>query len=118
MAYIYPNFEQLEGNEKVDDGAGNYLGQCVSLVKKYTHAPPTAQWREGSHVRGNFALKPGTAIATFIKGRYPSYATGNHAAFVMGRMRPVFGSLISQANAKRSRKGRYSSEAISTGISG
>lgn len=33
----------------------------------------------------NFTLKPGTAIATFIKGPYPSYATGNHAAFYCGQ---------------------------------
>lgn len=85
MAYIYPDAEKLVGNERVDDGAGNFPGQCVSLVKKFTHAVPTSQWKEGARVKGNYALRIGTAIATFINGRYPSYATGNHAAFYCGQ---------------------------------
>lgn len=85
MSYIYPDAETLVGNERVDDGVGNFPGQCVSLVKKYTHAPPTSQWKKGGQVKGNYALRVGTAIATFIDGRYPSYATGNHAAFYCGQ---------------------------------
>lgn len=85
MAYIYPDAEMLVGNTKVDDGAGNYPGQCVSLIKKFTGAPPTSQWKKGPPVRGNSALRIGTAIATFINDRYPSYSTGNHAAFYCGQ---------------------------------
>jgi len=85
MSYLYTDAELLDGNARVDDGAGNYPGQCVSLIKKFTHAPPTSQWKEGARVRGNLALRAGTAIATFINGRYPSFATGNHAAFYVGQ---------------------------------
>lgn len=85
MSYVYQEAEQLEGLPNVDDGAGNYLGQCVSMVKKFAHAPATSQWREGVRVRGNYLLRPGTAIATFINGHYPSYATGNHAALYCGQ---------------------------------
>lgn len=85
MTYIYQDAEQLENLPVVDDGAGNYPGQCVSLVKKYSNAPPTSQWREGARVRGNQMLRTGTAIATFINGRYPSYKIGNHAAFYCGQ---------------------------------
>lgn len=63
VAYIYPDAESLVGNERVDDGAGYYPGQCVSLVKKYTHAAPTLQWKEGARVKGNYTLRIGTAIA-------------------------------------------------------
>lgn len=60
-------------------------GSVFSLVEKFTLAVPTSQWKEGARVKGNYALRIGTAIATFINGRYPSYATGNHAAFYCGQ---------------------------------
>ncbi|RJG07407.1 hypothetical protein D3870_16630 [Noviherbaspirillum cavernae] len=31
-------------------------------------------------MKGSLVLAPGTAIATFVKGRYPNQAHGNHAA--------------------------------------
>jgi len=31
--------------------------------------------------RGNQSIRKGTAIATFVNGRYPNLASGNHAAF-------------------------------------
>lgn len=30
-------------------------------------------------------LKKGTAIATFVNGKYPNHGTGNHAAFYVGQ---------------------------------
>ncbi len=59
-------------------------GQCVTLVKKLTGAPPSSLWREGEKVmdllsRGK-PIARGTAIATFINGHYPNLTSGNHAA--------------------------------------
>ncbi|PMS34777.1 hypothetical protein B0G57_113178 [Trinickia symbiotica] len=36
-------------------------------------------------MRGNWALPKGTAIATFVNGRYPNRPTGNHAAFYLSQ---------------------------------
>ena len=59
-------------------------GQCVTLVKKLTGAPASSRWREGDKVsdllRAGKTIRKGTAIATFVNGRYPNYSHGNHAA--------------------------------------
>jgi hypothetical protein len=55
----------------------------VALIQWYTRAPKAALWHEGAKVRGNLALAKGTAIATFVEGRYPNRPHGNHAAFYL-----------------------------------
>lgn len=75
MSYVYRNVSGLVG-EKIVGG-----GQCVELVREYTDAGATPGWREGEIVVGNDLLAKGTAIATFVKGRYPNRPHGNHAAF-------------------------------------
>ncbi|MTV37677.1 BPSL0067 family protein [Duganella radicis] len=59
-------------------------GQCVALVSALTGAPSSSIWREGESMADllerNATLVPGTAIATFFKGRYPNWNHGNHAA--------------------------------------
>jgi hypothetical protein len=79
MAYVYPEANNLEKQEKV----GTF--QCVALVQHFTNAPPTSAWREGERVMGNNSISPGTAIATFENGRYPNRSHGNHAAFYLGQ---------------------------------
>lgn len=61
-------------------------GHCVVFVQKAAGAPVTAQWTEGSRVEDTWkTLAAGTAIATFVDGKYPNKSTGNHAAiFVEG----------------------------------
>ncbi|WP_342117854.1 BPSL0067 family protein [Pseudoduganella sp. OTU4001] len=75
MAYVYSEATKLAGKKVV----GN--GHCVELVKKYVNVGTTVGWREGAAVVGNSTLKEGTAIATFVHGRYLSRPHGNHAAF-------------------------------------
>jgi|GEM_PF-1497899 len=59
-------------------------GQCVDLVKKATGAPATSLWKEGENVKNNWMTIPtGTAIATFVNGKYPNGKTGNHAAIFL-----------------------------------
>jgi hypothetical protein len=35
---------------------------------------------------GDRSLAPGTAIATFVKGKWPAKPRGNHAAFYLGQV--------------------------------
>ena len=53
-------------------------GECVDLVKLCSNAPLTRYWKPGKKVFGN-DIPPGTAIATFRRGKYPN-KSGYHAA--------------------------------------
>lgn len=79
MTKVYLDVHSLEGKLK----EGN--GECVTLVKNHTSAGWTGGWRQGPSVVGNPTLKPGTAIATFVDGKYANQPHGNHAAFYMGQ---------------------------------
>jgi hypothetical protein len=80
MPYVYPQARALNGKPKVGDS------ECVALIRLYTKAPPALRWREGEKVLGNKSLQPGTAIATFVNGRWPGRSKGNHAAFYLGQV--------------------------------
>jgi len=77
--YRYPEAPKLHGSPTVRDG------ECVALIQHFTKAPHTTQWRQGAHVvDGPYVLMPGTAIATFVNGKYPQVGKGNrHAAFFL-----------------------------------
>lgn len=77
MPYIYSLAPTLERTKKV----GNF--DCVALVRHYARAPVNFVWKAGARVMGNNKIKIGTAIATFVNGRYPNRSTGNHAAFFL-----------------------------------
>jgi len=84
--YIYLNSASLIGKPYVADAAGNYLGECVSLVKHYIpelQNRSTRTWVKGSNVIETFknggAIVVGTAIATFRNGSF-----SGHAAFFAG----------------------------------
>ncbi|MFL5285813.1 MAG: BPSL0067 family protein [Rhodopila sp.] len=48
-------------------------------------SPGSGKWKQGAAVRDNPAIAPGTAIATFINGIYPSNSSGNHAALFLAQ---------------------------------
>ncbi len=79
MPYIYSEVEALEGTDKVGSG------QCVAIVQVYAKAPLTARWSEGIKVKGNNMIAKGTAIATFVNGKYPNKAHDNHAALYISQ---------------------------------
>lgn len=60
-------------------------GSCASLVQHYTRVGPAKLWRQGESVRGNATIKRGTAIATFVNGRYPNEKHDNHAALYVSQ---------------------------------
>ena len=74
MPYIYSKAAELKDEPVVGSR------QCVALVQEYAGAPTTTYWRQGEPVMGNKTIKEGTAIATFVNGRYPNRPHGNHAA--------------------------------------
>jgi hypothetical protein len=56
-------------------------GHCVKFVVRVAKAPVVSEWQPGIPVKGNGHLIPkGTAIATFVNGRYPDDypADGRH----------------------------------------
>jgi hypothetical protein len=61
--------------------------ECVDFIQQTLNAPPTGLWREGKKVvKGDLSIAPGTAIATFVNGKYPqSGSTGKHAAIYLGQ---------------------------------
>lgn len=80
MPHVFREVQSLERHELIDGG------DCVALIKAL--APglkglATSSWRAGVKVVGSRGLQPGTAIATFVDGRYPNKPTGNHAAFFL-----------------------------------
>lgn len=79
MPYRYAEAAQLEGEKWV----GSH--ECVALVQHFAKAPTTMHWTEGEKVKDAKGLRPGTAIATFTKGRYGNRQTGNHAALYLSQ---------------------------------
>ena len=77
MPYIYTEADKLGNSKKVG------TGDCVALVPTYANVPSHVEWREGEKVLDNPHIRKGTAIATFVKKRYPNKAHGNHAAFFL-----------------------------------
>lgn len=79
MSYVYSKVNDLDGTEKVGSK------QCVALLQHYAKVPATSSWKMGVLVFGNRSLLKGTAIATFVNGKYESLSTGNHAAFYVSQ---------------------------------
>jgi len=88
MRYVYAMAGALQRKPKV----GN--GDCVALLQHYAHAPNTQLWKQGIAVLDAKDIAPGTAIATFVKGRYPSNNRANHAAFFLRHAAPGQGFYV------------------------
>lgn len=66
------------------NGGGH--AECVEFIKQALGAPATTSWREGKKItKGDLTLPRGTAIATFVNGKYPQNDTGQHAAVYLGQ---------------------------------
>lgn len=78
--FIYTKVKDLENKSRVNTGT------CAGLVQWHTRAGHTSTWVEGIKVKGNgLKLKSGTAIATFVDGKYPNNKHGNHAALYISQ---------------------------------
>jgi hypothetical protein len=97
--FVHPHVESLEGQDTVADRAGNFKGECVSLVKYYISAlynAETSTWKEGVNVietlKNGGTIEKGTAIATFHKdGKFKSGK--GHAAFYAGYFKETNGKI-------------------------
>jgi len=88
MPFVFKDVDTLD-RDPPPPKVGN--GDCVDLVKHYVpglKGIPTSAWRAGGNVLelGNTVAR-GTAIATFVNGRYPGRERGNHAAIVLKVMK-------------------------------
>ena len=92
MPFRYWAWFTLNEMQKVD------TGECARLVQMYVpQIGHTSTWKPGERVidvleRGG-KIEPGTAVATFVKGRYPS-SGHRHAAFYEGAVRSVSGNVM------------------------
>lgn len=92
MPFRYWGWFTLNEMLKVD------TGECARLIQMYIpQLGHTSTWKPGARVvdileRGG-KIESGTAIATFVKGRYP-IAGHRHAAFYESPVRSVTGSIM------------------------
>jgi hypothetical protein len=81
MPFRLPNAADLDGDPQV----GN--AECVALIKMKVPGLigiGTINWKEGAPVKSLPNLARGTAIATFVNGRYPQAgSTGKHACIFL-----------------------------------
>lgn len=84
--WVITGFETLKG--KV---VGS--GSCPGIVQTHGGLPKAATWFEGPKVKGHPLIPYGTAIATFVGGRYPNWKSGNHVAIYIDQ-HPVKGLLV------------------------
>jgi hypothetical protein len=81
MPFVYRDVDQLWHKPLAGSGT------CVDIIKEYVpglKGLPTTTWKAGINVMemGSKIVK-GTAIATFVDGRYPRKDNDNHAAIVL-----------------------------------
>jgi len=90
--WVMNNPYKLDGMEP----QGN--AECVAIAQATLRMPHTSFWRPGVKVLGNgedryvdgirihgSGIAPGTVIATFIDGIYPSKRSGNHVAIYISQ---------------------------------
>ncbi|MBP6563151.1 MAG: BPSL0067 family protein [Neisseriaceae bacterium] len=76
MPFIHPNPDSLEGHALIG------TAECVALLQNTMSVPHTSLWREGAVVFGNPNIQKGTAIATFVNGRYPLKGRKHAAIYI------------------------------------
>lgn len=61
--------------------------ECVAFVQAVLPSvPSTGAWREGAKItEGDATVLAGTAIATFVDGKYPGPGKDKHAAIYLGQ---------------------------------
>lgn len=84
MPYKIENPEQSEEKAYANKDGNT---ECVEFVRQTLNLPHTSLWKEGKKVtKGDLTIMKGTAIATFVDGKYPQTGnTGKHAAVYLGQ---------------------------------
>ena len=81
----------IEGFENLKEPVGS--GECPGIVQSFGGLPSTSTWFAGPKVRGNPYIPYGTALATFVNGKYPNQKSGNHVAIYISQD-PANGILV------------------------
>jgi hypothetical protein len=84
--WVIKDFERLK-----DKVVGS--GQCPGIVQSHGGLPFVRLWFAGPKVKGTPAIPYGTAVATFVDGKYPNWKHGNHVAIYIDQD-PVKGVLV------------------------
>lgn len=84
--WVIKDFEKLEG-EMVGSG------ECPGIVQTHGGLPMVRFWFEGPKVRGLSVIPLGTAVATFVDGKYQNWEHGNHVAIYIDQ-HPAKGVLV------------------------
>jgi hypothetical protein len=84
--WVIKDFERLK-----DRVVGS--GQCPGIVQHHGGLPLVRTWFEGPKVKGTPAIPYGTAVATFVAGKYPNWQHGNHVAIYIDQD-PAKGVLV------------------------
>jgi hypothetical protein len=88
MPYVLTNADAYKGRAFANSKGST---ECVEFVKQAAGTPASALWREGVRIKKLSAseqdtIARGTAIATFVQGKYPQTGnTGMHAAIYLGQ---------------------------------
>jgi hypothetical protein len=78
--FVYANVDSLEGKAKVSTGS------CASLIQHYLPVGKAATWVAGVSVtQSGVTIAKGTAVATFVNGKYPNKPKDNHVAFFISK---------------------------------
>lgn len=69
----------LENPESYNDGKHSYVNsegnaECVEFVKQTMGSGSATQWEPGRAITADMAIAKGTAIATFVNGKYSGHA--------------------------------------------
>ncbi|QYF94210.1 BPSL0067 family protein [Massilia sp. PAMC28688] len=82
MGYILHDADSWIGEPQVGDK------ECVALIKVLVPGLMqigTMNWKQGAHVKSTPNLLRGTAIATFVNGRYPKGPVPKHACIFLAQ---------------------------------
>jgi hypothetical protein len=82
--HVLANPRSYEGHDPILDRRTN-RAECVAFLTTALHAPNVALWKPGRPITRGADIPVGTAIATFVDGKYPRDDTGQHAAVYLGQ---------------------------------
>jgi hypothetical protein len=98
MPFRLADAAELEGKPQVGDA------QCVALIKLKVPGLigiGTMNWKQGESVKSVPNLARGTAIATFVNGRYPQTGeTGKHACIFLSHAGAGFWVIDQYTNSR------------------
>jgi hypothetical protein len=82
--HILANPRSYEGHDLIADKKTG-RAECVAFLTAALDAPNVDKWKPGRPITRGADIPVGTAIATFVEGKYPGEKRGQHAAIYLGQ---------------------------------